>query len=123
MKETKKDIKENHIHELHITFVTDMSYQCDYYRGYPFFLPLSLHSQFYFYLYIYLYSDLLIRTHAKLFLGDQDSFHVNHIYKDDDTYSVVAAAAEILGKVDYTHKDREREREHVIVSGRLSHFV
>ena len=38
------------------------------------------------------------RTHAKLFLGDQDSFHVNHIYKDDDTYSVVTAATEVLGE-------------------------
>jgi len=38
------------------------------------------------------------RIQAKLFLGDKDSFHVNHVYKDDDTYSVVAAATEVLGK-------------------------
>lgn len=37
-------------------------------------------------------------AHAKLFLGDQDSFHVNHIYNDADTYSVVAAASEVLGE-------------------------
>ena len=42
--------------------------------------------------------SLSLRAHAKLILGEQDSFHVNHIYKDDDTYSVVGAAAEILGE-------------------------
>ncbi len=31
-------------------------------------------------------------------LGEQDSFHVNHVYKDEDTYTVVAAASEVLGK-------------------------
>ena len=38
------------------------------------------------------------RTHANVLIGEADSFHVNHVYKDDDTYSVVAAASEVLGK-------------------------
>lgn len=38
-----------------------------------------------------------IREHAKVILDEKDSFQVNHVYNDTDTYGLVASAAEVLG--------------------------
>ena len=48
--------------------------------------------------------DVLICTHfitrqrANLQLGDTKTFLINHVYRDDETYVVVGAAAEVLGQ-------------------------
>ena len=41
----------------------------------------------------------LSRTFANVHLGDTDSFQVNHVYRDANTYTVVSAASEVLGKL------------------------
>ena len=38
------------------------------------------------------------RHYANVIIGETDSFQVNHVYKDEDTYTLVAAASEVLGK-------------------------
>ena len=42
------------------------------------------------------------RTFANVYLGDTDSFQVNHVYKDANTYTVVSAASEVLGECDFS---------------------
>ena len=41
------------------------------------------------------------RVYANVILDEKDSFQVNHVYQDKDTYAVVAAASEILGKTEF----------------------
>ena len=38
------------------------------------------------------------RAFANVYLGDTDSFQVNHVYKDVNTYTVVYVASEVLGE-------------------------
>ena len=43
-------------------------------------------------------SPSLYRSFANVLLGDTDSFQVNHVYKDGNTYTLVSAASEVLGE-------------------------
>ena len=38
------------------------------------------------------------RVYANIIIGETDSFQVNHVYKDEATHNLVAAASEVLGR-------------------------
>ena len=70
----------------------EVAYLCQWNKmSPPILLSLSLSLSFSLFL-------SLSRHFANVLLGDTDSFQVNHVYKDANTYTVVSAASEVLGE-------------------------
>lgn len=64
--------------------------------------PIAMYISYCVFSHDFLLSIPTFRQRANVELGEKSSFLVNTVYNDEDTYILIGAAAEVLGKMNFS---------------------